>query len=70
MESIKYLEDQEGLKVTDRFNWDPAQGQRLMWEITRHIKGMTPEQREKMWDEYETLIGEYQDDLGYNDEEM
>lgn len=70
MESIKYLEDQEGIKVTYRFNWDPAQGQRLMWEITRHIRGMTPEQREKMWDEYETLIGEYQDDLGYNDEDM
>ncbi len=70
MESIKYLEYQEGLKVTYRFNWDPAQGQRLMWEITRHIRGMTPEQREKMWDEYETLIGEYQDDLGYYDEDM
>lgn len=63
MEAIKYLEDQEGLKVTYKFKYDPALFQRYLWEVTRFID-MSDEEAEKVWDEYETLIGEYRDAVG------
>lgn len=63
MDAIKYLEDQEGLKVTYKFNYDPALFQRYLWEVTRFID-MSDEEAEKVWDEYETLIGEYRDAVG------
>lgn len=69
MESIKYLEDEEGIKVTYKFNYNPALFQRYLWEITRNID-MTSEQRDKIWSDYETLLGEYQDVVGdYDDED-
>lgn len=69
MESIKYLEDEEGVKVTYEMNYKPALFQRYLWEVTRNLD-MTRSQYEKVWDEYETLIGEYQEAMGgYDDED-
>lgn len=70
MEHIRYLEEEEGITISYKMNYNPALTQRYAWELTRAISSeITEEQAEDLWDTFEQLLGEYQNDVGDYDED-
>ena len=68
MENLRYLEEEEGVTISYKMNYNPALTQRYAWELTRTMEAeLTEEQAQEMWDTFEQLLGEYQDDVGTYD---
>ena len=70
MENLRYLEEEEGVTISYKMNYNPALTQRYAWELTKSMEAeLTEEQAQEMWDTFEQLLGEYQDDVGTYDTE-
>lgn len=70
MENLRYLEEEEGVTISYKMNYNPALTQRYAWELTKSMEAeLTEEQAQEMWDTFEQLLGEYQDDVGTYDPE-
>lgn len=68
MENLRYLEEEEGVTISYKMNYNPALTQRYAWELTKSMEAeLTEEQAQEMWDTFEQLLGEYQDDVGTYD---
>lgn len=68
MENLRYLEEEEGVTISYKMNYNPALTQRYAWELTKSMEAeLTEEQAQEMWDTFEQLLGEYQDDIGTYD---
>lgn len=68
MENLRYLEEEEGVTISYKMNYNPALTQRYAWELTKSMEAeLTEEQAQDMWDTFEQLLGEYQDDVGTYD---
>lgn len=68
MENLRYLEEEEGITISYKMNYNPALTQRYAWEITRTMEAeLTEEQAQEIWDTFEQLLGEYQDEMGTYD---
>lgn len=68
MENLRYLEEEEGITISYKMNYNPALTQRYAWELTRAMEAeLTEEQAQEIWDTFEQLLGEYQDDVGTYD---
>lgn len=70
MENLRYLEEEEGITISYKMNYNPALTQRYAWELTRTMEAeLTEEQAQEIWDTFEQLLGEYQDEMGTYDPE-
>lgn len=70
MENLRYLEEEEGVTISYKMNYNPALTQRYAWELTKSMEAeLTEEQAQEIWDTFEQLLGEYQDDVGTYDPE-
>lgn len=68
MENLRYLEEEEGITISYKMNYNPALTQRYAWELTRTMEAeLTEEQAQEIWDTFEQLLGEYQDEMGTYD---
>lgn len=68
MENLRYLEEEEGVTISYKMNYNPALTQRYAWELTKSMEAeLTEEQAQEIWDTFEQLLGEYQDDVGTYD---
>lgn len=68
MENLRYLEEEEGVTISYKMNYNPALTQRYAWELTKSMEAeLTEEQAQEMWDTFEQLLGEYQDEMGTYD---
>ena len=68
MENLRYLEEEEGITISYKMNYNPALTQRYAWELTRIMEAeLTEEQAQEIWDTFEQLLGEYQDEMGTYD---